>query len=93
MARNEVCVELAYLLDCKGGGVPFFVGPVTLSCVHFYCPTVVVIVIAVIVIVVVVVVTMFVNVVTVVVLGSGRRPHGPLPPCHPPNGENTKAWV
>ena len=23
---------------------------------------------------------------------SGRHPHGPLPPCHPPNGENTKAW-
>ena len=23
---------------------------------------------------------------------SGRPPHGPLPPFHPPNGENTKAW-
>ena len=23
---------------------------------------------------------------------SGRPPHRPLPPSHPPNGENTKAW-
>ena len=23
---------------------------------------------------------------------SRRSPCGPLPPCHPPNGENTKAW-
>ena len=23
---------------------------------------------------------------------SGRRPHGPLTPSHPPNGENMKAW-
>ena len=55
--------------------------PVALSCVRFYRPSMVVVVVAV-----------FVNVVNVVVLGSGRPPHGPLPPCHPPNVENKKAW-
>ena len=35
----------------------------------------------------------FVNFVAVVVLETGMSPHGPLPPCHPPNGENTRAWV
>ena len=44
-------------------------------------------------IIVVVVVAVFVNVVAVVVLGAGRPPNGPLSPCHPSNGENTKAWV
>ena len=84
MACSDVCVELVYRLDCKCGGVPFIVIPVTLYCVRFYLPEMVVIVVTVVV---------FVNVVAVVVLGAGRLPHGPLPPCHPPNGENTKAWV
>ena len=74
MARNDVCVELAYCLDCKGRRVPVFVVHVTLSCVRFYLPAMVV-------------------VVMVVVLGARRPPRGPLSPCHPPNGENTKAWV
>ena len=46
-----------------------------------------------VVIIVVVIVAVFVDVVAVVVWGAGRPPRGPLPPCHPPNGENTKAWV
>ena len=87
MTRNDVFVELAYCLDCKGEGVPVFVDPVALSCVRFYRPAIVVVVVAVIVIAVIV------NVVAVVVLGAGRPLCGPLPPCHPPNGENTKAWV
>ena len=52
------------------------VGPIALSCIRFYHPTMVVVV-----------------VVVVVALGAGRPPCGPLPHCHPPNGENTKAWV
>ena len=63
------------------------VGPVALSCVSFYRPTMVVIVVA------AVVVAMFINAVAVVILGAGRPPYVPLPPCHPTNGENTKAWV
>ena len=62
--------------------------PVNLSCVRFYRPAMVIFVV-----VVVVAVVVFVNVVAVVVLGAGRDPNGPLPPFHPPNGENTKAWV
>ena len=85
MARNDVCVEVAYRLDCKGGGFPVFVGPIALSCIYLYRPAMVVILFAVIL------VAVFVNVVAVVVLGAGRPHHGPLPPCHPPNGENTKA--
>ena len=46
-----------------------------------------------VVVVVVVVVAVFVNVVVVVVFRAGTPPNGPLSPCHPPNGENTKAWV
>ena len=45
------------------------------------------------VVVPVIVVSVFINIVVVVVLGLGRPPHGPLPPCYPRNGENTKAWV
>ena len=60
------------------------VGPVALSCNFFYCPTMVIIVI---------VVVLFVNVVAVIVLRVGRPPNGPLSPCHPPNGKNTKAGV
>ena len=62
------------------------VGPVALSCVRFYRPAMVAVVVS------VVVVAAFVNVVNVVVLGSGRPPRGMLPPCHPPNVENKKAW-
>ena len=51
------------------------VGLVTLLCVRFYHPMV------------------LVNVVAVVVLEEGRPPNGPLSPWHPPNDENTKAWV
>ena len=87
MVRNYVCVELAYCLKCKGRGVPVFVGLVALSYVRFYRPAMVVIVFA------IVVVAVFVSVVAVVVLVAGMSPHGPLPPCHPQNGENTKAWV
>ena len=87
MAHNAVCIELAYHLDCKGGGVPVFFGPVALSCVCFYRPAMVLVIVA------VTVVAVFVNVVAVVVLGLGRHPHKPLPSCHPPNGENTKAWA
>ena len=76
---------MAYCLECNGRGVPVFVVPVSLSCIRFYRPAMVVIVIAVDVV--------LGNVVVVVVFGAGRPPHGPLPPCHPPNGENTKAWV
>ena len=63
------------------------VGPVALSCVHLYGPTMSIVVVA------VVVVAVLVNVVAVVVLGAGRPHHLPLPPFHPPNGENMKAWV
>ena len=63
------------------------VGPVALSCVRFYCPAMAVIVVT------VVVAAVFVNIVNVVILGAGRPLHQPLPPCHPPNFENTKAWV
>ena len=62
-------------------------GAVVLSCVCYYRPAMVVIAD------IVVVVTVFFNVVAVVVLGLGRPPNGPLLSCHPPNGENTKAWV
>ena len=72
---------------CVGEQCQITVGPVSLSCVRFYRPAMVVIFI------VVVVVTVFVNVVTVVVLGTGRPPDGLFSPCHPPNGKNTKAWV
>ena len=65
------------------------VRPIALSCVCFYRPTMVIIV----AVAAVVVVAVFVNVVTVIVLGEGRPPNGPLSPCHPPNGENTKDWV
>ena len=47
----------------------------------------------VIVIVVVVIVNVFVNVVAVVVFRAMRPPNGPLSLYHPPNGENTKAWI
>ena len=46
-----------------------------------------------VVIVVAIFVAVFANVVDVVVLRAGRPPRGPIPPCHLPNGENTKAWV
>ena len=62
------------------------VGPVTLSCVRFYLPAIFVIIVT------IVVVAVFVNVIAVIVLSAGMPPHGPLPPCHPSNGENTKAW-
>ena len=68
MERNDVCVELTYLLDCKCRGVPVFVVPVALSCVRFYCPAMVIDVIDVIV------VAVLVNIVTVVVLGAGGAP-------------------
>ena len=57
------------------------VDPVTLSCVFFYRPAIFVIF------------KVFVNVYVLVILEAGRPPHGPLPPWHLPNGENTKAWV
>ena len=47
----------------------------------------------VVIVVVILVVAVFVNVVAVVVFGAGRPPDGPLSPCHPQNGENTKAGV
>ena len=60
------------------------VGPVTLYCDFFYLPPMVFIV-------VIVIVAVFVNVFAVVVFGEGTPPNGPLSPCHPPKGENTKA--
>ena len=41
----------------------------------------------------VVVVAVFVNVVAVIVFGTGTLPNGPLSSCHPPKGENIKAGV
>ena len=70
---------------CVGKRSKVTVGPVALSCVLLYRPAMVGIVVAVIV------VAVFVKVVAVIVFGAGRPLHGPLPPCHPPNGENTKA--
>ena len=54
---------------------------------------VVIVTVIVVVVVVVVVVKVFVNVVAVVIFGAGMPPNGPLSPCHPPKGENTKAGV
>ena len=73
---------------CVGKQCQVTVGPVALSCDRFYCPAMVIIVF-----VVVIVVAVFVNVFAVVVFGVGRPPNGLLSPCHPPNVENTKAWV
>ena len=88
MAQNDVCVGLEYCLKCKVRGIPVFVSPVALSYLCFYRPTMFVIVVA------VVVVAVFIDVVIiVVVLGDLRPPHGTLPPCHPPNGENKRTWV
>ena len=76
-------LDLFCLLDVFS---PDLVGPIALSCVHYYRPVMVVVVISTVIVVV------FVNVIAVVVLGLGRPPYGPLTPCHPPNGENTNGW-
>ena len=78
-------LPLLYLIWLLDIGSLDLVGPVAISCIRFYHSAMVVVVFA-------VVVAVFVNVVVVVILGSGRSPHGPLPPCHHPNGENTKDW-
>ena len=83
-------LTLLYTICLLDIGSLDLVGPDALSCVLFYCPAMVVVVV--VIVVVVVVVAVLVNVVAVFVLGSGRPPHGPLPPCHPQNGENTKTW-
>ena len=90
--KNQLCPHLPLHHRCHhipnrcvGEQCQVKVGPVDLSCVHFYRPAMIV--------VVVVIVTVFVNVVAVVVFGEGRPPNRPLSPCHSQNGKNTKTWV
>ena len=70
---------------CVGEQCQVSAGPIALSCDCLYRPAMVVIV------VVVVIVAVFVKFFAVVVFGAGRPPNVPLSPCHPSNGENTKA--